>query len=71
MYLLCEVSHCAVARDCLGPERARALAEAPVLAGTFSFGTEELTLADATLFAGVPLCMQRNLSLMLRHCMVS
>ena len=55
----------------LGRSAPAPLAEAPVLAGTFSFGTEELTLADATLFAGVPLCMQRNLSLMLRHCMVS
>lgn len=34
---------------------AGALATAPVLAGTFSFGTEALR-ADALCFAGVPLC---------------
>ena len=55
----------ALGRSALAP-----LAAEPVLAGTFSFGTEELTLADPTLFAGVPLCMQQTPLVMLAHCMI-
>ncbi len=52
----------------LGRSAPAPLAAAPVLAGTFSFGTEELTLADAMLFAGVPLCMQQRPLGLLEHC---